>query len=108
MNQKLLDEDLRELEAHFAERVQAYFELGETPEQAVISAREKFGETERALGELQRQRLRHSPILWGLISAGGYLLLVSVVKAPWTSWMFFGYYLLFAWQTTTKKPQVSR
>jgi hypothetical protein len=108
MRQQLRDEDRLELEAHFAERVQAYIELGETPEQAALSAREKFGETEQVLQELRWQGLRRSPILWGLLCAGGYLLLVSLVKAPWTSWMFFSYYLLFVWQTTTKKQRVSR
>ncbi|WP_309709858.1 permease prefix domain 1-containing protein [Armatimonas sp.] len=108
MKQKFRDEDRAELEAHFAERMQAYVELGETPEQAQISAREKFGETERVLKELRWQGLRRSPILWGLICAGCYLLLVTCVKAPWTYGMLFGYYQLYVWQTTTKKQRASR
>ncbi|MCX6365238.1 MAG: hypothetical protein NTX57_00795 [Armatimonadetes bacterium] len=88
--------------------MQAYLELGETPDQALVSAREKFGETEIVLRELRWQGLRRSPILWGLVCAGGYLLLVALVKAPWTYWILFGYYLLYVWQTTTKKPRTSR
>ncbi|WP_394796372.1 permease prefix domain 1-containing protein [Armatimonas sp.] len=107
-NQVAFNEDQAELEAHFTERVQAYLELGETPEEALLSAQEKFGETERVLSELRWQRLRRSPILWGLICAGGYLLLVTFVKAPWTYGIFFGPYLLYVWQTTTKKQRVSR
>ena len=108
-NQKLLDEDRMELEAHFAERVQAYLELGESPKQALISAREKFGETERVLSELRWQGLRHSPILWGLVCASGYLLLVTCVKASWTYWALYLYYQLYVWQVTpAKKHQASR
>lgn len=65
MQQKLRDEDKAELEAHFAERVQAYIELGETPEQALLSAREKFGETDQALQELKQQRARRHPVVIG-------------------------------------------
>ena len=108
MRQKFHDEDRAELEMHFAERVQAYIELGETPEQAQLSATEKFGETEQVLKTLHGQGLRRSPILWGLICAGGYLLLVSQVHAPWTYWMLFCYYQLYVWQTTTKKQRASR
>jgi hypothetical protein len=46
------EEDRTELDAHLAERVQAYIELGETPEQAEISAREKFGETETVVRDV--------------------------------------------------------
>ncbi|MBB6049407.1 permease prefix domain 1-containing protein [Armatimonas rosea] len=108
MRQRFRDEDKAELEAHLAERVQAYIELGETPEQAALSAREKFGETETVLRELRWQGLRRSPILWGLLCAGGYLLLVSLVKAPWTFYTLYAYYQLYVWQTTTKKQRASR
>ena len=102
-NQVAFNEDQAELEAHFTERVQAYLELGETPEEALLSAQEKFGETERVLSELRWQRLRRSPILWGLICAGGYLLLVTFVKASWTYWTLYLYYQLYVWQTTPMK-----
>lgn len=59
MNQQF-EEDRAELEAHFQARVQAYIELGETPEQAVRSARQKFGEMQTTLEELKRQRYRQS------------------------------------------------
>ena len=107
-HQVAFNEDQAELEAHFTERVQAYIELGETTEQAIISARDKFGETEIVLRELRWQGLRRSPILWGLICAVGYLLLVTFIKAPWTFYTFFAYYQLYVWQTTTKKQRASR
>ncbi len=108
MQNQRFEDDQAELEAHFAERVHAYLELGETPEQAQLSAREKFGETETVMRELRWQGLRRSPILWGLFSAGGYLLLVALVKAPWTYWMLFPCYQLVVWQTSTKKQRASR
>jgi hypothetical protein len=85
MNQKLLDEDRRELEAHFAERVQAYIELGETPEEALISAREKFGQTEAVVQELHQQRTMRSPLvvaslgalLWFALTTFSFVLMVS-------------------------------
>ena len=101
------ENDQAELEAHFAARVQSYIELGETQEQARVSATEKFGETEQVLKTLRWQQLRHHPILWGVLCAGGYLLLVSRVHAPWTYGMLFCYYQLFVWQTTTKKQPAS-
>jgi hypothetical protein len=103
MRQKHADEDRLELEAHLAERVRAYIELGETPEQAAISARAKFGETERVLKELRWQQLRRSPILWGALSALGYVLLVGVVHKPWTLYTLFLFYQLYLWQTTPRR-----
>lgn len=74
------NEDRAELEAHFYERVQAYVELGETPEQAKISAVAKFGETEVVLGQLRRRRARQSPVFWGAVFATGYILLTILGK----------------------------
>jgi hypothetical protein len=74
------DEDRAELEAHFAERLQAYIELGETPEQAKISALKKFGETEAVMRKLQRQRVLNSPILWAVVCATGSLVIAYASK----------------------------
>jgi hypothetical protein len=66
--QKFLDGDRLEIEAHFAERVQAYVELGETPEQALQSAHEKFGETKVVLKELRLQRNLRRPVVIGALA----------------------------------------
>ena len=81
-DQKHAEEDRTELEAHFGERVQAYIELGETPEQALQSAHEKFGERAPVLRELQRRRwLRHP--LFVVVSAGvGWLGLWALLGVP--------------------------
>lgn len=103
MQNQQFNEDQRELEAHFAERVQAYIELGETPEQAAISARQKFGETESVLRELRYQKALRSPITWGLISAGLYLVTIATTRAAWTPMSFFFFYALYLWKTTPRK-----
>jgi len=88
----LVDEDRAELEAHFQERVQAYIELGETPEQAEISAVAKFGEVEATLKELRRQRVANRLIsksigvmglglVWGLLFAMMFAALVGGISA---------------------------
>ncbi len=70
MNRRF-DEDRAELEAHFAECVQAYRELGETPEQAAVSALQKFGEQEAVFQELKRQRQAvHLRSLVGILGLG--------------------------------------
>jgi len=79
MNQRF-DEDRAELEAHFAARVQAYIELGETPEQAKISALQKFGETEAVMRTLRRQRVLHSRVLWAVVCASGSLVITYLSK----------------------------
>jgi hypothetical protein len=64
MSQRLQDEDQVELDVHFAERVQAYLEIGETSEQAQISARQKFGEVKAVRRELLwRKALRHQVLV---------------------------------------------
>lgn len=86
--QMLIDEDRLELEAHFAERVQAYIELGETPQQALISAREKFGETEMVVQELRQQRALRSPLVvaalgalvWFALTTASFVLMVSAAS----------------------------
>ena len=93
MNQRF-DEDRAELEAHFAERVQAYIELGETPEQAKISALQKFGETEMVRRKLRSQRILHSPLLWAIGCAATTVAIAYVSKhflpqSAWTDSMFF-------------------
>jgi hypothetical protein len=82
MRQKYTDEDRLELEAHFAERVQAYIELGETPEQALISARAKFGEHMPVLRELHRRRLLRHPLLVASSAAAGWLGLWALLGVP--------------------------
>ena len=80
-DQKFRDEDQLELEAHFVARVQSYIELGETPEQALLSAREKFGAVETALREVGTQcRLRH-PLVYTSVA-----LLATVIYLP-LSWV---------------------
>ena len=86
MNQKLRDEDQVELEAHFAERMQAYIELGETPEQAQLSAREKFGETEAVLKELKRQRAQRHPVAIGVLAGLSWLAVAAVLHLL-TGWL---------------------
>jgi hypothetical protein len=98
MKNQQFEEDKFELEMHFQERVRAYVELGETPEQAELSAREKFGETEAVVRELRWQRVLRSPIFWGLICAAVYLLATVLVKAPWVSVAFFFSYALYLWR----------
>ena len=73
MNQQY-DEDKKELEAHFEARVQSYVELGESPEQAVASAREKFGETETLVRELSWQQWLRSPIIAAVVGLLGAIL----------------------------------
>ena len=109
MNQRF-DEDRAELEAHFAERIAAYIELGETPEQAEISAREKFGETEAVRRALRRRRVLHSPLIWALVSATGSLVMTYLSKhllhqPVWISLMVpsFGYALYLLWGPKTKQ-----
>ena len=104
MLKQRFDEDRAELEAHFAERVQAYVELGETPEQARASAREKFGETEAVMQELRWQRVVRSPITSGIVSAVGYLLVTVICKhaginlSLWGSAVFSMTYTLYLWK----------
>jgi len=88
-------EDRVELEAHFADRVQSYIELGETPEQARISAAEKFGETESVVRELERRKLMQSPIVRAAIWAVGYMLLLFVFKAAWERTMLTSIYAMY-------------
>ena len=85
MNQKFQNDDRLELEAHFAERVQAYIEIGETPEQALISAREKFGETKAVVRELKWQKALRSPLTSGVICAMIHLVMAVLTKSPWAS-----------------------
>jgi hypothetical protein len=80
MQNQQRNEDQRELEAHFAERVQAYIELGETPEQAVLSARQKFGETEAVLKELQYQRRLRRPVTIGVLSGLSWLVITALLQ----------------------------
>jgi hypothetical protein len=86
VNQRLLDEDRLELEAHFAERVQAYLELGETPEQALRSAQEKFGKAEGVLTELRLQREVRRPLMIGGL-AGLCWLATAAVLHLFTGWL---------------------
>ena len=86
MNQKLQDEDKAELEAHFSQRVHAYVELGESPEQALASARAKFGETEAVVRELHWQRTMRQPLKIGML-AGVSWLGCAVVLHLLTGWM---------------------
>lgn len=79
MNQRF-DEDRAELEAHIADRVQAYIELGDTPEQARIAALAKFGETEVVLKQLHRQRIARSHLVWAGVCATGSIVLAYVSK----------------------------
>lgn len=85
-NQRFRDEDRLELEAHFAERVQAYIELGETREQAERSAREKFGEPEHVLKELRHQRELRRPVALGAL-AGLCWLATAAVFHLLTGWL---------------------
>ena len=82
------NEDQAEVQAHFAERVQAYVELGETPEQAIVSAREKFGETRVVMRTLQRQRVWNSPIAWALACAVAQILAAALTHNFWISSIF--------------------
>ena len=76
MNRRF-DEDRAEMEAHFRERVRAYLELGESPEEAEASARRKFGDLEESLRAVRRHRVRArlrsastilgQGALWGLL-----------------------------------------
>ncbi|MBB6049406.1 permease prefix domain 1-containing protein [Armatimonas rosea] len=86
MQNQRFNEDQVELEAHLAERIQAYVELGETPEQALVSAREKFGETEVVLKELRLQRNRRHPVAIGAL-AGLCWLAVAAVLHLLTGWL---------------------
>ena len=74
MNQQF-EEDRAELDAHLAERVRAYIELGETPEQAEVSAREKFGEVKTVVHALYWQRARRSPVAIGTLAGACWLAL---------------------------------
>lgn len=78
-NQQFRDEDRAELEGHFAERLQAYVELGETPEQAVLSARAKFGETEAVVRELHWQRIVRQPLQIGMLAGVSWLAYAAVL-----------------------------
>jgi hypothetical protein len=62
MQNQRFDEDRAELEAHFAERVQVYVDLGQPLEQAQASAREKFGNPERYLQQLRLRRYLLRPL----------------------------------------------
>jgi hypothetical protein len=64
----LNERDRSELEAHIAERVQAYIELGETPEQAALSAYKKFGVMETVLRQLRWQRALRAPLPTACVS----------------------------------------
>jgi len=103
MNQRL-EEDRAELEAHFAERVQAYIELGETPEQAKDSALKKFGQTETVIRKLRQQRILNSRILWAAVTAAGILMITyfgkrSAHQYGWINAMFPSlFYALFLWK----------
>ena len=79
MNQRF-DEDRAELEQHFADRVQAYIELGDTPEQARLAALEKFGETEAVMRQLRRRRATRSPLLWAAVCASSSIVIALVSK----------------------------
>lgn len=83
------DEDRAEIDAHFAERVQAYVELGETQAQAEASAREKFGEVEPIVRQLGWQRVRQHPMTIGALAGclwlAGYLPLALPTRAAFTS-----------------------
>ncbi len=109
MNQRF-DEDRAELEAHFAERVAAYIELGETPEQAKVSALKKFGETEVVMHGLRRQRVLNSSLLWALVCATGNLVMTYLSKhflhqPLWISLMYspLCYVLYLSWGPKSKK-----
>lgn len=82
MQNQRFEEDRLELEAHFAERVQAYIELGETPEQALQSARAKFGERTPVLHALHRRRLLRHPVLVALSAGAGWLALWALLGVP--------------------------
>jgi hypothetical protein len=86
MTQKQLDEDTTELEAHFQERVHAYIELGETPEQAVLSARTKFGQTEAVARELHYQRRLRRPATIGALAGIAWLVTAAVLQQL-TGWL---------------------
>ncbi|WP_309709855.1 permease prefix domain 1-containing protein [Armatimonas sp.] len=86
MQNQRFEDDQAELEAHFAERVQAYLELGETPEQAQLSAREKFGDLETLKRQLCWQRMRRHPVIIGAL-AGLCWLATAVVLHLLTGWM---------------------
>lgn len=86
MQNQRFEEDQVELEAHFAERMQAYLELGETPDQALVSAREKFGETEALLKELKQQRARRHPVAIGALAGLCWLAMATVLHLL-TGWL---------------------
>lgn len=102
MNQRF-DENRAELEAHFKERVQAYIELGESPEQANISAREKFGETKAIVRELRSQAVLRSPIPWAIFCAMGYILFTAFTKSAWSGPAFSFVYALYLWKGSQPK-----
>lgn len=97
------EEDRAELEAHFAERVQAYIELGETPEQAQLSAREKFGQTETVIRTLRWQRVTNSPLFWGVLCASSNLLFAALFKSLWGISFFSLTYAVYLWKTQRRK-----
>lgn len=78
MQNQRFEEDRAELEAHFAERVKAYLELGETQEQAEASAREKFGATEPVLRELLWQKTLRHPVAIGILGGLCWLALAAL------------------------------
>ena len=79
MNQRF-EEDRAEIEAHFADRVNAYIELGETPEQAQLSALEKFGEKEIVIQQLRKQSILKSPTSWSVVCAVGIIVSALIGK----------------------------
>jgi hypothetical protein len=85
MQNQRFNEDQVELDAHFAERVQAYIELGETPQQAHISATEKFGETETVARELRQQKHLRSPLAVAFLGALIWFALTTIAFAAMVS-----------------------
>lgn len=79
MNQRF-DEDRAELEAHLAERVRAYVELGETPEQAALSAYEKFGDIRSELRKLLWRRRLRSPFATACVGFAVSATMMSLVS----------------------------
>ena len=96
-------EDRAELEAHFADRVQAYVELGETPEQANLSAQEKFGETDTVMRKLRWQAVLRSPIAWGLVCATGYIFTTAFWKTAAVESLFLLAYAVYLWRAPRTK-----
>jgi hypothetical protein len=97
MQNQQFNEDKAELDAHFEARVQSYIELGETPEQALISATKKFGATDSVARELWWRRVWRSPMTGGVVCAGLYFLVVAFVKAPWTHFSLYFFYAVYVW-----------